>query len=194
MLSKEYAISNKTKLSEGTFSPLTSEDFCNLGAGWTYVNFFQRCLSMNCVFFPQMRTIVTTCRLNDIPEGICAWKTLRSGWMTFISMFVLIQTQRPLLKKNESGKKRVLNAWNLFLEYLHPMNDIHMHVLLSHLLCWGTAQQPLVKVWVRQETLQSYHSRSAVELKTKPIKTKQNRKTQTKTHSHLYGGFILYFF
>lgn len=33
MLSKEYAISNKTKLSEGTFSPLTSEDFCNLGAG-----------------------------------------------------------------------------------------------------------------------------------------------------------------
>lgn len=170
-------------LSEGSISALTSEEFCNLGAGWAYVNFFQRCLSMNCVFFPQKRTIVTTCRLNDTPEGLCAWKTLRSGCMIFIPMFILIQTQRPIWRKKKKAEKKSSECtWNLFLEYLYPMNDLHMHVLLSS---WGTAQQQGLG-----------QTRDSAELPFKECsgtKTKP-KKPQTKTHSHLYRGFILYFF
>lgn len=74
------------------------------------------------------------------------------------------------IKKNKSRKKGSKCTWNLLLEYMYPMNDIHTHFLLSS---WDTIEQPLVEVWVRQELLQRYHSRSAVELKTKPTKTKQ---------------------
>lgn len=70
------------------------------------------------------------------------------------------------------------------------MDDILMHVLLSS---WGTAQQPLVKVWVRQETLQSYHSRSTVELKTKPIKTKPKKTPNQNPLPSLWGFYIVFF-
>lgn len=131
--------------------------------------FFQRCLSMKCVFFPPIRAIITTCRLNDTPEGLCAWRTLRGGCTIFIPIFLLIQTQRPIERKIKAEKNKFWMHLESVPRIPVSINDTHMHFLLSS---WGTT---LVEVWVRQELLQRYHSRSAMELKTKPTKPKQNK-------------------
>lgn len=91
---------------------------CNLGAGLFHVKIFRGASSVIVCFFPTNENNCNHMQAKWFPLRNLCMKDIQK-WLVLILMFMLIQTQKPILKKKKirSREKHILNAWTLFLEY-----------------------------------------------------------------------------